>query len=220
MTTTGLDLLTTVLQPLTAFAADCDDERGWTPTALPGWTVRDLLFHLLGDVRRGTVALATPGDREPDTDDVSYWADWTPGTDAAATDLRMTRIHASTWPSVRAIAADYVEAARALLVLAARADPDEVVATQGHALRVDALLRTLAVEATVHHLDLAPVEPGGPSAVLLGEVRRVLDALLGSPAPVGWDDARWVRLGTGRAEPTAAERAALGVGADRLPLFG
>ena len=74
------------------------------------------------------------------------------------------------------------------------------------------------MEATIHHLDLVTDLPDatGPTAEGLHEVRRVLDGLLGRQAPAEWPDERYARVATGRAEPTAEERALLG---DRLPVF-
>ncbi|MEU0009104.1 hypothetical protein ABZ079_33830 [Streptomyces sp. NPDC006314] len=102
------------------------------------------------------------------------------------------------------------------------ADPTRRVATQGHVLTAGDLIATLAVEATVHHLDLthrlplAPApSPEGPAAV-----RAALDGLFGRPAPPEWRDDHYARVGTGRTVLTDAERAALGAAADRFPLFG
>jgi hypothetical protein len=216
----AVDLLATAYRPLIALADDLDDSRGWVPTLLPGWCVRDLVLHLANDCQRALVALATPADAEPDTDEVSYWSHWQPGTEGARSGLRGTRIMASAWTSVRGPAGLYVEAARAVLVAARRVGLGDVVTTQGHRLTVEALLRTLVVETAVHHLDLAPVLPEPPAAEPLAEVRHVLDGLLGTPAPVQWDALRYVQVGTGRAEANAAEREQLGPLADRFPLFG
>ncbi|OIJ88956.1 hypothetical protein BIV25_35300 [Streptomyces sp. MUSC 14] len=64
------------------------------------------------------------------------------------------------------------------------------MAPQGHVLSAGDLLTTLAVEATVHHLDLIAALPSPLNGLL------------------------------GRAPLTAAERAAPGPAADRFPLFG
>jgi hypothetical protein len=106
-------------------------------------------------------------------------------------------------------------------VAAGRADPGELVATQGWVVRAGDLASTLAVEATVHHLDLvAHLDRPGPPADGPAEVRRVLEGLLGGPLPAGWDDATAARRGTGRESLTDADRAALGASAGRFPLFG
>ena len=194
-----------------------DDELGWRPTGCAGWTVRDLVFHLLEDARRALVALGTPASGPADVDAVTYWIGWLPGTDGAGRMQRSTRIMASVWTSVTSIAEIYAETARAVLTTAGRFGGDELVATQGHVLSVRDLTSTLAVEATIHQIDLGL---GAPSTVGLAEARRVLDALLGRPVPASWDDRRWLLLGTGRAVPSADEQAWLGADAARLPLFG
>jgi hypothetical protein len=182
--------------------------------------VRDLLFHLATDCQRLLVALATPADGPPDTDEVSYWSAWQPGTEGAEAGLRGTRLMASAWSSVRGPADLYVETAEALLRAARRADPASVVRTQGRTLTVASLLHTSAVEAAVHHLDLRPALTEDPHPEALRAVRAVLDGLAGRPAPADWSDARYVLVGTGRAELTDAERAELGDASERFPLFG
>jgi hypothetical protein len=214
------DLLVEAYRPIVDLATQVDESQGWTPSLLPGWTVRDLLLHLASDCQRALVALATPSLEPPDTDEVSYWSDWMPGTDSAQAGLRGTRIMASAWTSVRGPADLYVETARAVMAVAAKTSPEAVVTTQSRILTVDSLLRTLAVEAAVHQLDLEPVLPSPPAASVLAEVRRTLDRLLGGVADVEWTDVRYIRVGTGRLPMDAHERAALGPLADRFPLFG
>ena len=118
--------------------------------------------------------------------------------------------------SFEPLAALYAERASAVLVAGHGRAGDDLVATQDHVLTVDALFRTLAVEATVHHLDLWL---GEPSEEGLAETRRVLDGLLGRPAPIE-DAVRYALIGTGRESPTADEVDAFGADAGRLPLFG
>ena len=130
-----------------------DDEAGWRRTRCSGWTIRDLVYRLLTDAQRALVVLHTPASGPVDVDAVSYWRAWQPGTPTADAGRRVTRIMASAWSSVESIAAVYAETAAAVLVAGARAR-DEFVATQSHVLTVDTLFRTLAVEATVHQLDL------------------------------------------------------------------
>ena len=192
-----------------------DDEAGWRRTRCSGWTVRDLVHHLLTDAQRALVALHTPASGPVDVDAVSYWRAWQPGTPTADAGRRGTRIMASAWSSVESIATVYAETAAAVLVAGARAR-DEFVATQNHVLTVDTLFRTLAVEATVHQLDL---RLGRSSEEGLNETRHVLDGLLGQRAPIA-DASRYALIGTGREPLTEAETHALGSVARRLPLFG
>lgn len=213
---TGYRALSDSYHALLGVVTDLDDTVGWRATRCVGWTVRDLVHHLLSDAQRALVALHTPADGPPDVDAVSYWAAWQPGTPGADAGRRGTRIMASAWTSVAPIAASYAETARAVLHAGRTRSGDDLVATQGHVLTVDALFRTLAVEATVHQLDL---QLGQPSEAGLTETRRVLDGLLGFAAPVS-DATRYALIGTGRERPDDDEAEALGAAVDRIPLFG
>ena len=213
-------LLDRAYRPLLDLARSADDDVGWTATQLPGWTVRDLIHHLATDCQRLLVALPTPADGQPGTDEVTYWSMWQPGTDGAAASLRATRTMTSVWSSVRGPADLYVETAEALLRAAGKADPEEVVRTQGRALTVRSLLHTAAVEAAIHHLDLRPTLIDEPHPDALRTVRTVLDGLAGEPAPDDWSDVRYVLVGTGRAALTDDEREQLGGVADHFPLLG
>lgn len=113
---------------------------------------------------------------------------------------------ASAWSTAEPIAASYVDTASAVLVAGRERAEDALVATQGHVITVDALFRTLAVEATVHHLDL---RLGKPSEAGLAVTRREPDGLLGQPGPIA-DASRYALIGTGREPLTDEESAALG----------
>lgn len=204
-----------------AVVAAIGEESSWLPTGCVGWAVRDLVYHCLSDARRGLVALHTAADRPPDRAAVDYWLDWGPDTGDAMEDLRITRLVAGAFPRAAYLTETYRETVAAVAHAAAGTEQDLPVATQGHVLTAGDLMRTLAVEATVHHLDLVVSLPGapGPTGEGLAEVRRTLDGLLGHPVPVAWDDVRYARVATGRAAPTAAEREKLGADAGRFPLF-
>lgn len=202
--------------------APLTDDDSWRPTGCTGWSVRDLVFHCLCDAQRGLVALHTPATGTPDTDAVTYWRGWQPGNPGAANGRRWVRVSASMfgdWDQLRDL---FLESTAAVVVAAADADPSHAVRTQGHALRTADLLRTLAVEATVHHLDLVAELPAaaGPSEPGLLAVRETLDGLLGYAVPLDWSDHHYALVGTGRAELTQPERARLGPDATRFPLFG
>jgi hypothetical protein len=215
------DLLGTTYAAVVDVLRSVDDDASWRPTGCRGWAVRDLTYHCVSDAQRALVALHSPTDEEPDLDAVGYWADW--GSDPAgdANGRRHTRVLGSmfgVWQQLRDL---HAETAVAVVHAARGADPDQRVRTQGHVLRVADLLSTLAVEATIHHLDLVADLSGrpGPSAAGLAEVRRVLDALLGLESTPDWPDERYVLVATGRTAPSAAERDVLGTAADRLPVF-
>src|SRR4051812_15995613 len=181
------------------------EEDSWRPTGCTGWAVRDLPYHCLGDARRALVALHSPTADAADRDAVTYWQDWAPDPVGAAHGRRNVRVGASMflhWSDLRAV---YAETARAVIEAARHADPAARVRTQGHVLAVEDLLSTLALEATIHHLDLTldlTPDPGpvpAPATAGLAEVRRVLDGLLGGPPDPGWSDERYARVATGRA---------------------
>jgi len=189
-------------------------DQAYQPTRCRGWGRVDLLHHLLSDAQRALVALHTPDGGVVDTDEVSYWRSFPAGGDGDA-ELRHTRSMASLW-SFPVLVQRYTETAHAVLVASHQRPGGDRVSTQGHTLTVHALRSTLAVEATVHHLDLGLAHP---SPLGLAEVRRVLDGLLGHPAAIT-DDVRYALVGTGREPLTAAEREQLGPAAERIPLFG
>jgi hypothetical protein len=199
------------------------DEESWLPSGCAGWAVRDLVFHCLADVQRGLVALHTPAAGPADLDAVTYWTGWQPGTVGAAAGRRFTRVGASMFLDFEPLRGLYLETAAATVTAAGRSDPRRFVSTQGHVLTAGDLMATLAVEATVHHLDLVAHLTDAvqqPEAAGLACVRATLDGLLGHPVPVGWSDQHYARVATGRLPLTATEKHGLGPDADRFPLFG
>ncbi len=205
------ELLRSAYGDLSALVGDLTPEEGWQPSGCAGWSVLDLVQHLLDDARRGLVALATPAGGPATTDAVAYWRSWQPTPEDDDSTAWRTRVRASVTGGLPGLAP----------LAAGRTDPRELVGTQGRVLGVGDLCSTLAVEAAVHHLDLvAHLDRPGPGPAVLAEVRRVLEDLLGRPLPAGWDDATAARRGTGREPLTDADRAALGEGAGRFPLFG
>jgi uncharacterized protein (TIGR03083 family) len=215
------EALSTAYRDIVAVLRDLSAEEEWLPTGCAGWSVRDLLFHLRGDAQRALVALASPAGTEPDTDAVSYWTHWRPDTDGALLNRRMTRICASVYSGLRPILDSFAETTEAVVYAAVNTDPGLAVRTQGHVLRAGDLMRTLVVEAAVHHLDLViALDRPLPSAGPLRVVRETLDGLLGEPLPLAWDDVTYARAGTGRTSLSASDRTALGPLAERFPLFG
>lgn len=201
-------LLTESYDALAAVVSRLREEDAWAPTGCTGWSVRDLLWHLHADAVRGLVAAHTPAGRPADCDAVAYWRSWGSDPDADERSRRLTRVEAGLH-ELADLRERYLEAAAATARAVAAVPAGEVVATQGHALRVDDLASTLVVEATLHHADLvAHLDAPGPPAAGLDEARRVVEALLGRTLD-GWPAERVVLVGTGRAEPTAVERDAL-----------
>ena len=215
-----MDLLRSAYGELSAVLVGLDPADASRPTGCEGWAVLDLAHHLVADARRGLVALATPADGPATTDAVGYWRAWEQTPAQADDDRWRTRAAASLAGGLEVLAATHAEVAAAVGVPAARTAGTELVRTQGWVIAVDDLLSTLVVEACVHHLDLVVgLDRPGPGPGPLGEVRRVVEALLGQPLPDGWDDATAARRATGRDELTAADLEALGAAAARLPVF-
>lgn len=218
---TTADLLATSYDALVTGLRGVDDDTSWTPTGCRGWAVRDLTHHCLSDAQRALVALHSPTDQEPDRDAVSYWREWGSDPEADANGRRHTRVAASMFRDWYPLRRLHAETALAVVDAARGTRPDQHVRTQGHVLRVDDLLSTLTVEATIHHLDLVThlPEAAGPAEDGLREVRRVIDGLLGGPAATTWSDERYARVATGRADATDDEAEDLGALRDRLPVF-
>jgi hypothetical protein len=221
----ALDALDAVYQKVTALAGGLNEVDLMRPSRCAGWAVTDVLYHQLLDARRALRTFATPADGPADRDDVSYWRAYTPDGEGsaqaeAAAHARYVRVAASAYPPGW-LAWEWSETAGAAS-RAARACGHAAVATQGHVLSVADFTATLAVEAAVHYLDMTVSLPGAaaPDPASLALVRRVLTGLLGSPLPASWDDVTAALRGTGREALTEADRAALGPGAVRFPLFG
>lgn len=209
---------------LSDLVAAVDDERSWLPTRCLGWSVRDVVFHCVADAQRGLVAMHTPTGGAADRTAVTYWAGTAAGasgSSGAANGRRFTRVVASLFLDFTQLRDLSLETAAAVVRCASSADATSVVETQGCRLTTGDLLVTLAVEATIHHLDLQLAVPDGaqPSVEGLAAVRASLDGLLGHPLPDHWDDVRCALVATGRAVPTRDELSDLGAGAARLPLL-
>ncbi|GAA2942779.1 maleylpyruvate isomerase N-terminal domain-containing protein [Streptomyces enissocaesilis] len=223
---TGPGALSALKSAYGAFAgvvSSLGEEESWLPSGCVGWAVRDLVLHCVTDAQRALVALHTPADGPADRDGVTYWADWRPGAADAANERRYIRVGASMFLEFEQLRELYLATAAAAVTAAERSDPQQFVGTQGHVLTVGDLMETLAVEATIHHLDLVahlPAPASRPAAAGLGCVRGTLDGLLGRPVPVNWSDEHYALAATGRLPLTAAEKHRLGTDADRFPLFG
>jgi uncharacterized protein (TIGR03083 family) len=219
--------LESAYQNVTTVADGLGDADLMRPSRCAGWAVGDVLYHQLLDARRALRTFASPSAEPPDVDDVGYWRAYAPqsgededlGSAEAAAHARHVRIVAAAYPP-GTLAWEWRETAAAAC-RAARACPHRAVTTQGHVLATADFIATLVVEAAVHYLDLTVGLPAAPppDAAGLALVRRVLDGLLGTPIPGGWDDRTYALKGTGREEVTAQERSAFGPPAGRLPLF-
>jgi uncharacterized protein (TIGR03083 family) len=199
-----------------------DEDALARPSGCRGWSRADLLFHLLLDARRALVTFATPADGPADVDFISYRAPFRPGAEGYAAQARFVRRVASSYRSDLVIAAQWAETAAAATRVAATLPAEVMVGTQGRVLTAGDFLATLAVEATIHHLDLVAGDESlaGPSREGLAAARETLDGIIAGPVPVGWADVDYALKATGRVELTAEDRTSLGVLAARFPLLG
>lgn len=141
-------------QAVTADLERLDEGELARPSRCFGWTRADLLYHMLLDAQRALVTFATPATGTADVDFVSYWAPFRPGAEGYGAHARFVRRAASAYQSPRVIVAQWGETAAAVAYTARALPADAKVATQGHVLAARDFLATLAVEATIHHLDL------------------------------------------------------------------
>ncbi|MGW0552444.1 maleylpyruvate isomerase N-terminal domain-containing protein [Streptomyces altiplanensis] len=219
----ALSALKDAYEAFAGVVTSLSEEESWLPSGCAGWTVRDLVFHCVGDAQRGLVALHTPADGPADRNAVTYWANWQSGTAEAANEQRYARVAASMFLEFEQLRKLHLATAAAVITAAERSNPQQFVKTQGHVLTAGDLMATLCVEATIHHLDLVAQLPAAaprPGAAGLACVRGTLDGMLSRPVPVPWSDEHYALAATGRLRLTAAEKHLLGPDADRFPLFG
>ncbi len=148
--------------------ADLPDGAFAAPSVLPGWTVGELVLHVGRSATALSLALAPFAADGPATAPATAprlvsAVDYLSGTGARAEAIADTAraLAAQTGPAgTRAGLAGEVSAAAA--ALARVTDGDPVVATPGGPMLLTEFLRTRAVEAVVHGLDLG-VEPLRPA---------------------------------------------------------
>jgi hypothetical protein len=80
---------------LAGLAQSLTERDSWRATGCPGWAVRDVVFHLLGDAQRALVSLLTPSDVPADRTAVTYWIDSPGRHDPDSRGLRAT----GRWPA-------------------------------------------------------------------------------------------------------------------------
>jgi Mycothiol maleylpyruvate isomerase N-terminal domain len=185
-----------------------------------GWTVVDVLFHLLCDAQRALVTLASPAPGPPDRDYVSYWADFTASADDPAPALEIRR-SAAAFRDGTGVVALWQETAPAAVRAAQRAEPDGFLTTQGHVLAVPDFFATLVTEAAIHHLDMVVDLTGapGPHPDAAALAARTLDGLLTVARPAAWSVEEYLLKGTGRLALSDEDLSALGEAARRFPLL-
>ncbi len=216
-----MDLFSRSWTALRAAVADLADEDFGRPSGCTGWLVRDLVCHLVIDAQDVLITLATPSDREPTRDAVTYWevADTAPTGDDPLDALTVRLAAAYGEPHLLKFHLDDVGSAAGR---AARlADPARGVSTRDEVLTVGDYLSVYVLEWTLHHLDLIAYLPDAeqPPAEGLARSREMLEQIAGSAFPASFHDLDALLVGTGRRTPTEAEQAELGELASKLPLY-
>ncbi|MFI1100455.1 maleylpyruvate isomerase N-terminal domain-containing protein [Streptomyces melanogenes] len=214
-----MDLFSRSWTALRTAVAQLPDEDFERPSGCTGWLVRDLVCHLVIDAQDVLITLATPADREPTVDAVTYWTvEDRPPTGEDPLDALTVRLAAAYQePHLLKFHLDDVGSAAGR---AARlADPAARVGTRDEVLTVDDYLSAYVLEWTLHHLDLIAHLPEvpGPPAEGLARTRAMLEEIAGAAFPASFTDTDALLTGTGRRAPTAAEEAELGALAARLP---
>ncbi|MBO1332238.1 maleylpyruvate isomerase N-terminal domain-containing protein [Streptomyces sp. VRA16 Mangrove soil] len=215
-----MDLFSRTWSELLATVENLADADFARPSGCAGWLVRDLVCHLVIDAQDVLITLVTPADTEPTRDAVTYWTidEHRPGDEDPLAALTVRLAAAYQDPALLKFHLDDVGSAAGR---AARlADPALRVGTQGEVLTAGDYLDAYVLEWTLHHLDLVAGLPAAarPSAEGLGRARELLEAIAGAPFPAAFSDTDALLVGTGRRAPDAAERAALGKVAERIPM--
>ncbi|MEU5139720.1 maleylpyruvate isomerase N-terminal domain-containing protein [Streptomyces sp. NPDC021139] len=213
-----MDLFRRSWSALLAAVADLSDEDFARPSGCTGWLVRDLVCHLVIDAQDVLITLATPTAEEPTRDAVTYWRVVEPPTGDDPLDALIVRLAAAyEQPGLLTFHLDDVGSAAGRA--AALADPTGRVGTQDQVLTAGDYLSAYVLEWSLHHLDLVAhlPEAAAPPAEGLRYARELLEGVVGTAFPASFTDRDALLIGTGRRAPTAAQTAALGELADRLP---
>lgn len=207
-------VLETLLRAQWLRLRDWIDERDLaldeSPSALPGWTIGELVVHV--GMAMGTLTRAQPAP--PDADPLTFAAYVTTYPESADDIAERTRRLADETrdgplPAVERM----VEQALAQLVVLRDLGADPVVAARRGPVRLSTLLVTRLLELVVHGDDLVrsvggaapgtlgPVEPG--ALLVVAEALRGALVETGGPELEVADALAWTRLACGRVPVTA-----------------
>jgi hypothetical protein len=131
------------------FTDGLDDARLLSPTRCHGWSVADLLFHLLIDAQRVLATLASPADGPAETDVLSYWAREAPGEPSFDHALFVRR-GALAYARPSGLKQHWRDITRGAMRAIARADEEALVETpEGDVWRVRDVAASSVVELTI-----------------------------------------------------------------------
>ncbi|ANN15635.1 maleylpyruvate isomerase [Amycolatopsis orientalis] len=214
-----MDLFSRSWAALLAAVAETPDEDFAKPSGCAGWLVRDLVCHLVIDAQDVLITLATPAETEPTRNAVTYWeVTGKPPTGEDDLDALIVRL-AAAYQEPRLLKFHLDDVGSAAGRAADLADPGMRVGTRDIVLSAGDFLSAYVLEWTLHHLDLVAHLPhrDGPAADSLAKTRQILEQRTGEKFPASFSDTDALLVGTGRREPTDAEKAELGDLAAKLP---
>ncbi|MEU4524125.1 maleylpyruvate isomerase N-terminal domain-containing protein [Amycolatopsis sp. NPDC024027] len=215
-----MDLFSRTWAALRLAVASLPEPEFAKPSGCRGWLVRDLVCHLVIDAQDVLITLATPASSALTHDAITYWAvsDALPSGEDPLSALIVRLAAAYEDPALLKFHLDDVGSAAGRA--ADLADPGTRVSTQDMVLTAGDYLSAYVLEWTLHHLDLVANVPSaaGPPAEGLARARVMLEKIAGAEFPPSFSDEDVLLVGTGRREPSDAEREALGGLAARLPL--
>ncbi|MEV5204681.1 maleylpyruvate isomerase N-terminal domain-containing protein [Streptomyces sp. NPDC053720] len=216
-----MDLFSRSWTALRTAVAEFPDEDFARPSGCAGWSVRDLVCHLVIDAQDVLITLVTPAEAEPTRDALTYWnVSETPPTGDDPLDALIVRL-AAAYEEPRLLKFHLDDVGSAAGRAAVLADPDLRVGTRDVVLTAGDYLGAYVLEWTLHHLDLVAYVPdaAGPPAEGLARSREMLERIAGAAFPAAFSDTDALLVGTGRRTPTVAEKAELGERAAKFPLF-
>jgi len=192
------------------------------PTRCADWNVKELLAHMLRDMRRLVMGLEDPAPPKATHDDLGYWRQHEEAASAPRISARTTRF-AAEFPKGTDIARAWDETWHQAVATAEHAAPGRIVSTWGPAMELDQYLRTRVLEILVHRMDLEDAlgKDFEPADEAVSIVEETLAGLLGEepPADLGWGGVEFIEAACGRRGLTEEERRILGSEAtERLPL--
>lgn len=213
-----MDLFSRSWTALRTAVADLPDEDFERPTGCTGWSVRDLVCHLVIGAQDVLITLVTPADTEPTVNAVTYWQLVEAPTGEDPLDALIPRL-AAAYGEPKWLKFHFDDVGSAAGRAAELADPGARVSTRDEVLTVGDFLHAYVLEWTLHHLDLTAHLPSVPEppAETLAATRELLEKLARTPFPAALPDKDALLIGTGRRAPTEAERVELGALAERLP---
>ncbi|WP_164519502.1 maleylpyruvate isomerase N-terminal domain-containing protein [Nocardioides ferulae] len=187
------------------------------PSRCHGWTLLDVVVHVIAGWQEMLGGLVSPIESEPTVDAATYWPAF--AEQYASNDpipaLMSQRRRTAAFARPSSATAQLRDVGAALLRGVSRCAEGRYL-WDTHVFAAGDFLAVWAVEGVVHHLDL-DLDGGEPApGAALRIARTSIESLVGESLPGQWPDVEAVLIGTGRCPVPAG----LGVLTDRLPALG